>query len=79
MPRKPVHRKKPSTSLERAFSAGCEARMMGIPISKNPNPGGTNEHAYWRQGWKEIDENFGRDRPAHWPAESRPGIVASAS
>lgn len=79
MPRKPVHRKSPATALEMAFSAGCEARMRGIPISENPHYGGSNLSHYWRLGWKEIDQNFGRDRPPHWPAESQPGIVGAAS
>lgn len=58
-----------------AFSAGCEARMQGIPISDNPNPGGTNEHAYWRKGWREIDLNFGRDAPLHWQVRLLPAII----
>ena len=58
--------------LAKCFSAGCEARMRGIPISGNPNPGGNNQHAYWRKGWKEIDQNFGRE--ARWVVAALPRV-----
>jgi len=46
------------------FNEGCDARLMGEPLSWNPYPPNSTAAWGWRMGWKDVDENWGRN--AKW-------------
>jgi hypothetical protein len=51
----------------RAFNAGSDARIRGLPVTANPftATGGHGLHEQWRFGWAHVDREWGRD--AKWP------------
>ena len=51
----PVPSRSPSALLEE----GRHARDRGDPVSANPYPEDSEEHAAWRQGWEMPDAEAG--------------------
>lgn len=40
-----------------AFNQGFDAGEQAIPISLNPYPEGTTEHAWWGSGWEHGNQS----------------------
>jgi ribosome modulation factor len=42
-----------------SYCEGADARIHGRSRDTNPHPQGSNEHAYWLDGWSHFDEMNG--------------------
>jgi hypothetical protein len=51
------------TELDRAFNAGSDARLLGIPLTQNPYIGtpGLELYRLWRHGWLHVSRCYGID------------------
>lgn len=66
----------PNAVHARAFSAGTDARLAGLPITANPHhgvadPGGSLGRA-WRAGWLDAEKFWGLW--ARWPVKPLPAV-----
>lgn len=62
----------PNEERAAAFNQGCDARLAGLSLSDNPFQSGDYFWRYWRQGWIDVDRNWGRW--AHWSVRSLPEV-----
>lgn len=43
----------------RAFNLGCDARINGQSLWKDPYPHDGHLTTYWRKGWHDVDQHWG--------------------
>lgn len=46
--------------IDRAFNLGCDARLVGEPITWCQYDIG-ELRKYWKLGWRDVDKNWGKD------------------
>jgi hypothetical protein len=44
-----------------AFNAGSDARLAGLPLTLNPYYWQSHMAAAWREGWHDVNGNWGHD------------------
>lgn len=51
-----------------AFNAGCDARLLGLPMGRNPYPaaGAVRPYRSWARGWLDVHQYWGSDVRGRW-------------
>lgn len=59
-------------ALARAFNAGSDARIAGLPVRACPFIGAGHEATYWRAGYDDVSDHWGHW--ARWPVKRLPRV-----
>ena len=52
----------PVADRNAVFNRGSDARIAGLPESRNPYREETPYYYEWQEGWRHCDKEWGRDR-----------------
>lgn len=67
--------------LAKAFNAGSDARLAGLPLTANPHepvPGKQCEHHSWMQGWQDVHRHYSKLVASRWKFRKLPSVKVTA-